>query len=332
MTDTRVRLLVDGVAFPNWTSYEVSTDMRRAAGSWTVRAPTRRDKPVTPGGVVALKIGSRQVLRGRVEEVEQVLGSDQDELVLSGRDSGGALLGCAAKPSWRWRGQLLSTIATTVGQFAGVDRGPDVQADSTIKDWKVEPGDSCWTTLRNLVESEGLRLWVAGDGRLRISQWQTYGRASGRLVRKRAEPQRNNILRSRVRRAWREAWSEVQVIGEWDAGEGAGQIVGRWVDLTAPSFRLAVRQERVRSQADADNRAADIGRQAALQRLEIEYEVAGHLNGQAAPWELNELVEVDDEVEELQGDYLLVGRTFTNGDQGQRTRLTLIEPEALTRG
>lgn len=319
-----LQLYFEGSLYDDWLEYSCTSDLRRPAASFRLRArPT--DSPVTPGGVAELKVDGETVLWGRVDEVTTRRSADAAELELGGRDSGGLLLDCSADPTWTWSRRPLSIIVSQVASYAGVVATATIEYDPTVRKLKAEPGESCWSVLERAVTGAGMRLWVGADGGLVVSPYLTSGPSAGRLTAG------DNILESRVRRSFRDAYSEVQVLGEWDDGTATSRLKGTWTDTTAPFFRSMVRTEEVRGSDDAKSQAEVLGTRAAASRFEAVYRVVGHVDGRGKPWAVNTLVDVDDAAEGVQRRLLVVGRRleYSRG-LGRTTELTLAKQELLS--
>jgi len=327
-----VELLWEGSLWANWLEYSVASDLDRPAAAFAFRARPRGDisTPATPGGSIEARVDGETVLWGLVESVTTRRTADSVELEVAGRDAGGLLLTASSDPTWRWRRQSLSSIASTVCTYAGVPAEPVLDFDPTVSQGKAEPGESCWATLQRLAESEGMRLWIEPSGALHVGQWVSYAEPRGELRRRRAAARReNNIITSSVTRAFETSWSEVTVWAERGSGGGHAHWTGSWVDTTAPFYRpLVVVAGEVRNQAGADAAASVAGVQAQRDRFRASYEVRGHLDASGLAWAPNTIVQVTDEDEAIDRRLVVVGRTLSlSKEKGTRTELRLAVPE-----
>lgn len=327
-----IELIFEGVSYTNWTEYTVDVDLRRSASSFSLKVrPPATGVPITPGGLAEITIDGNTILWGRVDIVSMRTNAGGSQVGIHGRDAGGLLVDAACLPSWRWTNGTLSDIASTVANYVGMIRTPNVEYSPTVRSLKAEPGERCWALLERVARAEGLRMWVAANGQLQISQYISSSPTSaGRLVLNR-RGEEVNVIDADVRRSCIDSYSEITVLGQWDDGRSTKSQMAQELDLAAPYFKPDVLVADVRGAAEAKAHALEAATRGAGRRLELEYTVRGHVDASGVPWTVNTLVEVEDEVNQVTGQHIVIATRFSRGPDGTKTMLTLADP-AVFRG
>lgn len=105
-------LKVDGATYSEWTSAEVTRDLKDFAGSFsfTLRdygrslasfpyaSPVNPAFKLKPGMEVEVQVAGKTVLKGYIETVAPSIDEGQAEVTVSGKDKAGDLIDCAAAP------------------------------------------------------------------------------------------------------------------------------------------------------------------------------------------------------------------------------------------
>jgi len=142
---------------------------------------------------------------------------------------------------------------------------------------------------------------------------------------RKSDPRENNALEGTLVEDVSKRYSKIVVVGQQqgmdDFDAGAINTMATVSDSTFPFYKPYVVTDQ------NDSRSPKLHAQMLLEKMKyegfrLEYRVPGHSQG-GVNWRINEMCRVTDEVLELEGDYLIFGRTFELTKDGAFTTLLL---------
>jgi len=338
-------------------SFELTMrDPARSLQSWPYATP---DHPFLPpinwGARATISIDGEPVLIGWVEDVNPTVG-DSPSLSIAGRDVTGDLVDCSAAPTGptEFFGLDLLEIAQRICEPFNIPVTADVDVGEPFDKFALDCGETAMSAIEKGARQRALLIVSDGIGGLVLTRsGQT--RAPGDLFLP------GNLISSSGKFSSRERFSDYYVKGQSGGGKGkkgskAGldgtaqplgegsasdaprpdasasknqvTILGHAKDEEITRYRPIVAQTRTEaSMVDAQTQAEWMARVAEGKGTQFEGEVRDwRING--GLWRPNELVMVDDAYQDLNRDLLISGICYSYNDQGERTRLRLVGPEA----
>lgn len=366
----RVTLSVDGQRFDWWTSVEIVRDLAEISGSFTVElhdfARARRTFPgieprgatppaIEPGAACELAIDGETVLIGHVDEVKITWSDSQLTFAVSGRDSTGDLVDCAASVDGpvEWRNLKLDEIARRICAPFGIAVRAEADMGDPFPVFSIEVAERAMEAIERGCRQRAILAVSDGVGGLLLTQGGTRrGPAPLTLP--------GNVHQAVLNRDWKERHSEYVVKGQTrppraggpalvssvppiDAGapeparprqaqeRAAIVMTGRARDAEITRHRPAVRLSKTQSGGASVQTQADWMLRVARGKGEtLTYTVLDWRAGEERTlWRPNELVTVDDPLAGVLGDMIVAAVTFQHGEKGTLTELKLLGPEAF---
>lgn len=284
-----VSIVVDGVEITEPTSYQIKTSLTEAVDSFTIAFPFHRrtwdlcleDRPVR------VFIDGVPVITGRIDD--RVAG-DEYEVEITGRCNRGRLYDdCAESISYGGltltgliqqlaRPFFKSVVFTNVqdralrrgkGKKARAGNEPALIAGRKKTGTQIEPGQTRWAVIEQLLEQTGLLAWSSGDGSTLIVSQPNYSQEVQFGFFRPAKDSRRasdgNVIGMRVKYSTGDRYSRVLVVGSGpgtavnygaavaarygEAKNNEATVDGEGLDFTAPK-RLIV-QRSIASLAEA---------------------------------------------------------------------------------
>lgn len=204
-----------------------------------------------------------------------------------------------------------------------------------VKEAAVQAGESVWEFLDRHAKRLGLLMRMGPDGTL-LLQTIDYNQAPKYSIQRQLNGRGNNIISGGGRLDTTNVYSRVRVVGRSKSQSSARSPFDVTVDdYTAESFEipyertLLVSDNSIRSVADAERRAYRELAKTRQGAYVLTYVLHGHgANGNV--FAVDTMCTVNDEVEGVNGDFYVVGRTFTRDMQnGARTVLRLVPKGAI---
>ncbi|MEQ8721044.1 MAG: hypothetical protein RID81_07190 [Sandaracinaceae bacterium] len=194
---------------------------------------------------------------------------------------------------------------------------------------KPKPGQTVWDFLSAHAARLRLMLWISPDGRVVVGS-PDYGQASSYgLVRK--YDGTGNVLEGDAEDSADGLYSHIEVYGRTGGGDAYRSRLRAFAVSPSLPFtrRLVIHDQSIRTQADADARAARELMASELSGRVLSYSVEGH--GQAGLlYAIDTIADVIDEPAGIRGRYYVIGRSFRRDrSQGTSTNLTLIPEGAI---
>lgn len=342
--DTEIKIVVgqgaEAIELSTWESYEIEADVLHPANAFSVTASNNDGElagVVGKGDPVKVLVDGAVQMAGHVDDVTYTSSDDAGASVqIVGRDLFGHLVDCSAPLKCLHK----ITIADLAQELAGdwVDTWTAPLSIGQIAKVKIEPGDNIWEVLERFAEKEKLLLWldpsgVGVIGKPNYTQPPAYQLWHLARSNPRAKTH-NNVIASTVTESWRELFSEITVYGttgNMKATYGTGarsRAVALETMVDDRPLRLVdgdcktLAQAQAKASAERDRRA--------FEALKLEYTVRGHYgylgsssSTTATLWQVDTIVDVEDELSGYSSCYYLSRRRFRGGDEGRFTDLEL---------
>jgi len=194
---------------------------------------------------------------------------------------------------------------------------------------KVDPGQTAFDVLKKVAKAAELMLWLAADGTGIISRPNYAGPVQYTIDFHNAESalrDRNNVLSARCRDSGGSRYQTYTYAGstlntvDWWGNQTLQKHEITDPEVTIPRTIWAVGS--AKSRTEAKRNAERQQQRAEFESLSLDYTVRGHKQGDLT-WQVDSLVNVDDEINGFQDVYYLTKRRFTGDAEGQKTELTL---------
>jgi prophage tail gpP-like protein len=205
------------------------------------------------------------------------------------------------------------------------------ETDTAQKNAKIEPGMSVFEVLKEFAASRGMMFWGMPDGTFEFGRPMVSGDPAFSLIR-RKDGRGNNIIKGELTEDFSKRYSKVTVIGQsQESGlgiAGANNPPGIEIDKDFPFKKPFVAKN------NNDSRSPQLHARFLLEKMQsqgfrLTYTVKGFSDG-FDNWKVNELCRVVDEDLDIDGTYLIHGRTFElSRTEGAVTRLKLGMPGVI---
>lgn len=327
-----VSLLIEGRVHGNWKRYSVDSDLMRPAAGWSVSLglPDGVLPPaVEPGVRVEVRIGRDVAMTGRVDDVEDDVGSRSVTLAMSGRDAAAILTDCSA-PIFAAKAMSLEQIVKSVVNPLGISKVRiDPRGRGVSEKVNIEPGDTAWDALERAAQANGLWPWFAPDGTLVVGGPDYDAPPVASLILRR-DGKGNNVKRLRRVVSIARRYSEITILGQSHGTDLADGKNAMRTIVRDPAVK--VYRPRILTASDAissDSLSQQANKELADGRLDgLTYiaEVRGHRTSSGVLWAPGQRVHLEDDRRGFKGVLFLMARQFMGGS-GVATTTTLVLKE-----
>ena len=337
MTPDVVSLVCEGGEIKDWERYQIESDLLTPADAFhlVTRCRPGWTASLRKGATVQLTVNGTLAMVGILEGTSVISDRQKTELVIEGRDFAGGRMVDQAAPFLALDQVPLQTLVSRCAREAGVTAEFIAGAGQVAKDFKVNPGESCWDVCWRSCAKLGVGLWGDERGILMCGQPNYEGPPRMRFEHHDAgaAAQRNNAERISVHQSIAERFSLVEVYGQRqgssvDFGESAaGAILASGTDPDVPYKKvLRIVDSDAKDQGTAQLRAnTEVGIRKMKATL-IEIQAPLHTQNQLV-YKTNDLAQVIDDPSETNGMYYITKRRFTySRSEGQQTYLVLTIP------
>lgn len=367
-----IALLVEGVAYDQWQSADVSRDLKDFSGSFSFSFRDRyrsakaleyasRGAPykLRPGLAVEIRINGKPVLKGWIDEASPDIGARAASVTISGRDKTGDLIDCAAMTDGpaEFKSVKLEEAARRIAAPYGLTVRSEIDTGEPFERYSLDLAETAFSAIEKGARSRHALILSDGVGGIVITRTgKTRAPADLRLP--------GNVLSSSANFSHKNRHSETIVRGQ---GEKAGKKRGPAnLDATAeplaPEERAAgdgsaTDRERkgtaatgrakdseimrhrpvvhlARSKADNVSASDEADWRMRTARAESE-EVTHTVKGfdvDGKLWQVNQMVAVSDAYLDIERDMLISKVAYREDDSGRVTEISIISPEAFDKG
>lgn len=362
-----IRLSIDGTPYDQWTSGEVSRDLKDFAGAFTF---TFRDavrslnslpfatmagvRMLRPGPAVDIRIGRRLVLKGYIERVDAGSSDRQAAVTISGRDVTGDLIdGAAFAGEAEFVNVTYEDAVRRVVAPYGLSVRSEIEAGAVFDRYAIDLAETAFSAVEKGARSRHALVLSDGVGGIVITRTGQTRAAAGLSFP-------GNVLSCSGSFSHEQRHSEVVVRGQGEkAGKSRGAAAldttaeplasgrsfgdgsatarerqgtvatGRARDEEITRYRPIVHLARSKADGAAAQDEADWRmRTSRAEGEQFTYTVRGHsANGQL--WTVNQMVPVSDAFLGIERDLLISRISYREDPVGEITELTCQSPEAF---
>ena len=180
-----IKLFLDGVAYDQWTSGEVTRDLKDFSGSFSF---TFRDgeaskqtfifasMPILPRlrsqMQAKIMIGKRTVLLGHVEEVAYDVSDGNASVTISGRDKTGDLIDCSALAEGpaELKGVKLEAAAAKIAEPFGLKVRAEVDTGEVFDRYSIDLGETAFSAIEKGSRQRSVLVLSDGVGNIVITR------------------------------------------------------------------------------------------------------------------------------------------------------------------
>ncbi len=335
--------------------YQIDADLYTPADAFHLEL-ANPETDITAGMRCDLFINGERELTGLIDKVHRRVHKKGVSLTVAGRDLMGLLVDSYCEPPWlTLSGKTLKGLAeillkdvpfinrkaivyqeNIVGKGKGKKKvsgkgGSIFAHDTAQKIAQIEPGMTIFEVLKTYALSRGLLFYSLPNGVFVFGRPLALGEAKFNLQLLRSGAG-NNVIESEEITDISKRYSKVTVVGQqqgaasiWTADGINTKTSAPVVDAAFPFYKPFVATDNNDSLSPKEHARMIMEKQRREGR-QLVYRVGRHRQGENN-WSINELCRVRDEVQGIDGVYLIYGRTFElSKHDGPTTKLKLGEP------
>ena len=350
----KVDLFVDGIKIEHFISYQIDADLYTPADAFLLEIANPKTG-ITPGVMCELYINEERELTGIIDKIQRKAGKSGVSLFVEGRDFMGLLVDsyCETFPDVSaMKNKALAELLLANVPFinrkdilyqegvVGKKKGKNTRAsggfifgtDTAQPIGHIDAGKTIFEVLKEYASSRGLLFYCQPDGKLVFGRPLSKGSPEFTLQLLK-DGRGNNVLESDVTYDISRRYSKVIVIGQQQGKEtleGVTHINTSYskTDGEFPFYKPFVTIDNNDGESPKE-RARMIMERQRREGTQLIYKVARHSQN-GLNWAFNRMCHVRDEVQGINGDYLIYGRTFAlSKESGPVTTLSLGEPGVI---
>ena len=323
-------LLIAGQRYGGWKSVRVQRSIESVSGAFEVKVSERwpgqaSRHRIRQGSSVAVAIGTDTVITGYVDEITRTL---KDGVTITGRDKTGDLVDSAPDLSpGEWYDITVEALAKILCEPFGIPVRSELGRTVPFEKIALNPGSKAWALLEERCRYRGAFPISDGMGGLALVR-----AGSARTATALVEGQ--NILDGSLRLSWRDRFNEIIVKGQ-SQGIGFGGATAAEPEGKARDAEI----DRHRPQVVVARSGVDAARAKQLAQWEVTVRagrgarvtivVQGWRQSTGALWPINALVPVRSGTLGINESLLISGVEYTLDENGTRTTLSLVRPDAF---
>ena len=327
---SNLTLKVDSQIYGGWKSIKIQRGMRRFAGTFELEltdkwANSKTKRVVKEDSPCVIEIDGETIITGYTDDVLTNYDDKSHSLTVNGRSKTGDLVDCSAN-KFDYPNMDLAAIAKKECAVFGIKVVVECDVGEPFKNASRDVAETYHEFLAKLATYRAVHLTSNAQGDLVIARASKEKISTALILGE-------NILTGSGKRSKRDRFHTYTVTGQQAGddfinGNAAAHIDGVAIDKN-------IRKERTLYIVPDDLTLNDAKRIAENDRnirfgesQPVTYTVNGWRHSDGL-WQPNKLVHVVDPYNELKKDLLIVHVTFTMDEDGQRTELQLLPPEAL---
>lgn len=321
-------------------SYTITADLFQADDQFQIELGDMSLK-VSTGEKALVLVNGKRVLTGVVERIERRVAKGDRSLSISGRSVMAFLIDNHLTKHTKLTGSLEALANTLLADIRKIpyfgNQFKKIEFQKGLKrligkpqNLQAEPGESIFEVLNKASKARGLMLFDTPDGRLVFGKPKEKDSAGTPFVINVDPVAGSNIKSGSHTLDISDLYTEIQVIGQVE-GDRTTPNVEHTATYKTPLVPYKKRMVYQRNDDDdgPKNTARLIHEKQMAQAQQIQYEVPGHTQD-GRVWEINEFCDVQDEALEINGRFLIYGRTFElSKSGGSITSLTLGRPGVI---
>jgi prophage tail gpP-like protein len=345
-----VSLFIDGMQINNFLSYTIESDIYTADDAFSVEL-ANPEIQVKEGHRCELYVNGELELTGIIDRVTRSYDKDGLKLRVEGRDLMGLLVDSYCEEFITLQGISVKALAERLlRKVPFINRKKIVYQDNFSGKLKkkakgessialldaphnfshIEPGMTIFEVLKDYAGSRGLMFFCLPDGTMVFGKPKEKGEPVFSIICTK-DGKDNNVLEGEMIKDISKRYSKITVIGQQQGLDGidanAINTKATIEDKDFPFYKPMVAKN------NNDYQSPKLHARMLLEKLrhegfQLNYKVPGHSqNGKN--WTINELCNVKDEILNVEGTYLIYGRTFEMSKQGVYTSLKLGIPGVI---
>jgi len=327
---SELALKIDGKIYAGWKEIKIQRGIRRFADTFELSltekwAGQNQTRPIKEDSPCIIEIDNDVVITGFVDGVNVAYDATSHKVDVVGRSKVGDLVDCSSEKE-SYPNKRLTDIAKSICSKFGIDVIVNCDVGEVFKNAIRETGETYHEFLARLASYRAVHLTSNAEGDLVITR-TSKERISTALVLG------ENILSGSGTRSKNDRFNSYIVTGQqsgddFSFGKPAAQTKGKATDINIRKARTTVIIPDDVTLTDV-KRIAEYERNIRFGESQIKTYVVNGWKHESGLWEPNKLVPVVDAYQELKTDLLIVHVTFMMDEDGQRTELELMPPEAL---
>ncbi len=326
----RVTLRIGREDFDGWESVSISGGIERASSDFALSITERfpgevNPSRIYPGDACEILIGTDRLITGYVDAVQPSYDSASHTIAASGRSKTGDLVDCSVVDRESFRNLDIEQIAERMAAPYGVIVVAEEDVGTKIPKFRVQRGEPVWDAIERAARTKGLLVTDDTQGRLVLTR-------AGNQVATDALVYGANILKGSANFNASERFSEYICRGQRagtddDFGAATVNQAQSEPDVEVTRRRVLVIDAEGRGDRDSCRaRAAWEAATRAAKAAEATYTVRGWRQSDGLLWAPNQLVQTTDPLIGVDGQLLIVERTFTLDDTGGEITTLLVGP------
>jgi len=323
-------LKVDGQIYGGWKSIKIQRGMRRFADTFELEltdkwANSKTKRAVNEDSPCVVEIDGEIVITGYTDDVLTNYDATNHSLAVNGRSKLGDLVDCSTM-SKTHKNLDLAAIAKKECAVFGIKVIVETDVGEAFKEKIRDVAETYHEFLAKLATYRAVHLTSNAQGDLVITRASKEKISTALILGE-------NILTGSAKRSKRDRFYSYTVSGQTagdDDGFGsvAAHIDGVAIDKNIRKARTIFIEPDDLTLNDA-KRIAEYDRNIRFGESQAKTYTVNGWRHDTGLWAPNKLVRVVDAYNELDTDLLIVHVTFTMDEDGQRTELQLLPPEAL---
>jgi prophage tail gpP-like protein len=332
----KIELRINGKSIQDFVSYSIDSDLTQSACAFSLDL-SNPDLTVFVGSQCEIYINGILELIGIIDSVETSIDKQSSSLNVSGRDLMCLLVDSCAEVSNSGPLEAASVVTAAkqlTAKLPFINRKKIILQEgcfgTPIGIMQIEPGAKIFDILQRYASMRALIFYSLPDGTMVFGKPRTRPKADEpkMAIIHRLNGIGNNAKSCKKKEDIANSYSHVFVISQSSGGTGGSfdasdisatranpdfpknfykpLVVTQNGDLESPASLAKLLVERMRKES-----------------LSLEYTVDGHSQN-SANWRINQFCSIIDEKQNIKGDFLLYGRTFTKSKmEGTQTILRL---------
>jgi len=342
-----VKNKIPGIKIKHFLSYQIDSDLYTPADAFRLEL-ANPETEIKHGSLCEVFINKKKELTGIIDKIHRKVSKRGVSLAVEGRDYMGLLVDFYCEPPWptvsnmKLQALALRLLANVPfinrkdiiyqQNIAGKLKSTKKTTNTVLPDpaqrlSQIEPGQTIFEVLKIYALSRGLLFYCQPDGKLVFGRPMAKGEPEYSLQLHK-EDYGNNVIESDVIDDISRRYSKVTVMGQQQGCQstvlaaGINVPPGIKVDTEFPFYKPFVCIDNNDSLSPKEHARLLMEKQR-REGLKMRYIVGRH-SQDGENWAINKFCHVSDEVQGIDGDYLIYGRTFElNKKDGPTTRLKL---------
>ncbi len=340
----KIFLEIGGKKIEHFISYQVESDLFVADDAFSIELAAP-ETSIDAGDQCKLYVNDELELNGIVDKTVRSYDKKSRKFSIQGRDLMGLLVDASIEEFITLENTDLKTLTERLLKnvpfinrkeiiYGKGNKGrvvPLKSKDESFDLIQTEPGETIFEVLKKYAMSRGLLFFALPNGTLVYGEPLSKGSPEFKLNAKRSG-MGNNILEGQITRDISQGCSKVVVLGQKQGGEAWEEVddLNVSAEIGNPNFPF-YKPHVITLESDGQDpkqAAKLIMEQKNFASFTLQYKTNGHSQS-GKNYQVNALCTVEDEIENIFGDFLIYGRTFERSKQGVFTTLNLSVPGVL---